>query len=271
MGLINGLTQGLTQGLNNGLNDGVNQGVFNGLISDPMAPVFKLSKKTLRCWYHLEDLTDSSGNGKTLTNYLSNVSFNPARFYNGADYGTVQPNKSITLSSNPLTSTYVPNITKSFWFKLNDTSNTTGFRLSELNTVLLGGSGSISLWTLYVISAGVLKIYSYLAPNGNSGFQQPTIGTANTTTWYHVVTTKTPNKLTTYVNGVAVGQWNYQQESSAGVGSPFNLTIGSRDLVDSLQAKAIFDEYILDEKAWSDKDVWLYYSNMIQGRMPILI
>lgn len=66
--------------------------------------------------YHLENVNDSSSNGITLTNNNS-VGFNQAKFSNGADFGSSNTNKSLTVA-NDLT-IRGGSVTFSFWVKLN--------------------------------------------------------------------------------------------------------------------------------------------------------
>ena len=53
----------------------------------------------LKALYHLEDVTDSSGNGFDLTN-VGTTPFNPAKFRNGADGGTANSTKILRVTNN---------------------------------------------------------------------------------------------------------------------------------------------------------------------------
>jgi hypothetical protein len=80
--------------------------------------------KALRAYYRLENVSDSSGNGNTLTNNNS-VGFNTGRYSNAADFGTTGTNKGLTINSNIFSALNPSRFFISFWFKLENVTHNT--------------------------------------------------------------------------------------------------------------------------------------------------
>ncbi len=151
-------------------------------------------RSTMAGYYHLEDVNDASGNGRTLTN-TGGTTFTTGKFNNSANFGNAGGGgKYLYLSANPFSALKIPNATISFWLKLNNSGNAAAgmYRLFGISTT----TGAVTNgWTMDVymgISSGVFSIYliSYLS-SSNIIIPATIIGNANTTSWYNIIIVKT--------------------------------------------------------------------------------
>jgi hypothetical protein len=152
----------------------------------------------LLAFWKLDDLTDSSGNGYTLTNNNS-VTFGAGKIGDAAQFD----------GSNYLTASILAlggSFTLSFWL---NPSTTSGYR--NVLTWRSDGTGSIGYnGTIY-----------WYADNG--GFLvQSSSGIIQTSVWQHVVLTCNANSMTIYHNGVSVATGTDTNTRTA-----TNLTIGA--------------------------------------------
>lgn len=128
----------------------------------------------LKAYYKLENVNDSSGGGFTLTNNNS-VTFTAAKFANGANQGTGNTNKSLSIANN-LGIAGNGSISIVFWIKLIDeiasgtwtlirhASTTTADRYMDLNYFF--NSGAIRM---AIDAAGSTPVY-YTAALGTTLF-----------------------------------------------------------------------------------------------------
>jgi len=150
----------------------------------------------LVAYYRLEDTNDSK-NSYNLTNNNS-VAFNPAKFNNGADFGTSNTNKYLSISNNlGITG---GNITLSFWLKLNTEIGSGTYDLIDQES-LANNTGN---YVTYEYNGGTRRltfnrVRQYVVVN--SAAYNITLGTSS---WYYVVYTYDGSNIRGYVNGSLV-------------------------------------------------------------------
>jgi len=279
MGLDRGQISGLYGGLGSGLSGGINTGNFSGLLSENskyLSP-FIIRRNTLRAYYTFNygDGSDYSGNLNHLLAY-GTTTFSTGNWLKCADLLTTASGNGLTKnSSNILSSTTVPNITVSLWFKMNSTADdVSGFRFLELNTAAGAASPGVSLWILGLISGGMLQIYAFNNPNGNSSFTRTNFKQVDLN-WHNIIVVKSNNPLLVnntvkvYVDGTLLVTYLYSGADACLAGGAF-ISIGCRG-AGFEQIMAQFDEVIVEEREWCDFDVQHYYKRMVSGKMPIIV
>lgn len=219
-------------------------------------------RTSMRCYYHLEGLDDSSGNGRTLTNQ-NTVVFNPAKFSLGADFGSSGTNKVLSLSANPMSSLTYANATFSFWVKFNSVSNPTagsGY-FFVLATRVTSGAGAARCFFNYNVSAGNFNINAVIklaTGDATASYSIP----VNTTNWYNFIFVKS-NTTTAilYVNGVQVATDTGSGADTINVNSLCTLAIGNiGHTAFANQGWHIMDEFIIEQRIWSASEIRKYYT-----------
>lgn len=213
------------------------------------------ARTSMRVYYHLENTSDSSGNGRTLTNSGS-VPFNAAKFRNGANFGTTGSTKVLSLTSNPLSANQVTNLTMTCWIKLNATLNVAAKSIITIAPTT-GASGSL-YQMYYVITSGVLSFGGFNNTTGTSSNVSAS-ATLSSSVWYNVIVVKTGLKLDLYINGIfkATNTGTGTETGTATIAN--NLAIGNNH-VPNIQVFAIMDEVIIEERLWSASEIRKYYS-----------
>ena len=219
----------------------------------PLADTNFINDANLVSYWKLEDTSDSKGNN-TLTNNNS-VVFNSAKFANGADFGTSNSNKSLSIASNLGISNSA--ITMSCWVKLS----------SEI------GSGSWSFFAhhdsssytkdyiWYDYNGGARKIIFSHTKNFVGGADVEYTINMGTTNWYYLSMTYDGTNLYTYVNGAYVGT-----SSTTGVGNTltYSGTIIGAKFIDNgsgvnCNASAIIDDTAIFSRALSSAEISALY------------
>lgn len=161
--------------------------------------------------------SDSSGNSKTLTN-VNTVSYSSAKINNGADFGSSNTNK--RLSINDDLGIDGGNISISFWVKMN-TEISSGF----ITLIQHGGVSSYVNDTVWYDYGGGTRKLSFFRQrqnvNGTKIDYNITLGTDN---WYHIVYTYDGTNLRGYINGSLVaGPTSASGNGNAGTIDCFNV------------------------------------------------
>lgn len=205
--------------------------------------------------YHLENTTDSSGNGNTLTNNNS-VAFNAAKFGNGADFGSSNSNKSLQILNNLGISN--TSITMSCWSKRN----------AEIST-------GIQTFFAHNDSTTRTKDYVYYDYNGGTrrlifSHTKNFVGSADvvynitlgTNNWYHLAYVFDGTNVYAYLNGLylgtasTTGNGTTQGHNSFAIGGlPNDNGTGFNNY-----SSSIIDEVIVENRVWSAEEVKKYYT-----------
>ncbi|HEY0029137.1 MAG TPA: LamG-like jellyroll fold domain-containing protein [Bacteroidia bacterium] len=218
-----------------------------------------------RGYYRLENLNDSSGNGRTLSNSAS-VVFNTGKFKNAADFGSTGTNKGLFRAANILSADQVATITTSFWFKLNSTANGVGnqgtFGFAFFNIWTGDGATFQNDGCVYFITAGVFKIRHILNLTGGVLNNDCVFSSIpSTSEWVYVTAIKTGSITSKiYVNGVLRGSATGSgTTTSAGIPGVNRFTIGNQRSL-SIAAWIKMDEVIVEEREWSASEIRKYYT-----------
>lgn len=218
---------------------------------------------TGRVYYRLKDLTDLSGNARTLVNNNS-VTLGPAKFDGGADFGSAGTNKSLTYAGGNVMSTLTPaNITMSFWFKLNDaTTSAANAGLVHTYTRLTAGTGACRLISFYNITGTTITITGSMQLTTAGNVQVNFSDTATTNKWYNVVITKVAtNTLNMYVNGNLVSTTTEAgNDTIPAVTATAFLSIGNNATSQIVQSFSKIDEVIVVQRVWTASEVRKYYN-----------
>ena len=196
-----------------------------------------INNTNLKAYYRFESgalTTDSSGNGKTLTNNGS-VSDGAGVFGGAADFGASNTTKylriadALTIDGGAMTF--------SCWVKLN---TEIGAGLYDFMSTY--NSNNKVVYNLrYNYNSGTRKL-SFIRGKAGVGDQQVdytvTLGTSN---WYHLVMTYDATNIRGYVNGAFVGSaaangnGTYADTSASSVGSQYEGSSKSSALIDEAQ------------------------------------
>lgn len=240
--------------------------ILSLLSSCVFAQLGELPERTsMRVYYHFEDANDNSGNAVDLNN-SNGVTFDRAKFTNGANYGASGTNKSLWIVSNPMSALTYANATYSFWVKWNDISDLANRYMFSVATRLTSGTGASQVYMRYTISSGTVTV------EGNTRLTTTNTKvtgafSVNTTDWHHILLVKsTTTTLLLYIDGVLV-------DTDTGTGSDnspasFNacFTIGNIRATSSdnaLQSLCTFDEFIIEERVWSPSEIKKYYTQSL--------
>lgn len=222
------------------------------------------ARASMRGYWKLENVNDSSGNARTLTNQNS-VLFNPGRFGKAADFGSSGTTKELTLTASPLSSSSVADITFSFWYKLNTTgsSNTQArfFELTHANSGVVG----LFTWCVYTISGGNITINTLITLTGVNASLNLVMPVDSA--WHHIVCVVSAGITTKiYHNGILTGTNTGSGTYAPCPAATWKFAIGAGRSVSTVQAWAMIDEFILEERVWSASEIRKYYSQS-QGRL----
>ncbi len=227
-------------------NAGAGQTIVNGtaLSSYPVLvtnPIY--NESGLVASYHLDgNLSDSSGNGFTLTN-VGSTPLNPAKFGSGADFGTGNATKFLAQYTNIGINGGA--VTIAVWVKINaEPALNTQYDLISEGGTLSGFEVSNHIW--YQDSGGVKSILFTRLRQGIA-WDGPTYAiTLGTTNWYYIVYTYDGTNIRGYVNNALVagptaasgtGNNNYGEQGTR---------IGARVWTNGASS-ALFSSAIVDE------------------------
>jgi len=220
---------------------------------------------TLRGYYHLEDVNDSSGNGRNLTNQNS-VSFAVGKFTNGADFGSSGTNKGLTYGSNIFSAGQPTDISFSFWFKLNDTTTSNAnARLFEVVTVNNSASG-LRVLGFYNISAG--NITFTLLNSSTTGNISTTRTITADSNWHAVLMRRAAGNLAINIDMGTITTIAHGTATTSGITVTYPFVIGNNSPL-ATQAWGMFDEFIVMESNFSPGLGYFQYYTQARGRFCI--
>jgi len=212
----------------------------------------------LPVYFHLENTTDSSGNGFTLTNH-NTVTFGTGRFTNAADFGSSGTNKALECTE-PFGGAMPSLIDIHFWFKLNSTAN---FGTPKRFFVLSRSSASgYLIYCEYTIVLGVLNLFCVLTNNTPGTATATTTITADTS-WHYLRCgrnarepfIRVDNKPTVSAGGTGTGDR---------AGASNTLTIGNNN-AKTTQCFAMIDEFFISNPAYDQGQLYRYYQQARYG------
>jgi hypothetical protein len=204
--------------------------------------------------YHLEDVNDSSGNGRTLTNGGS-VGFVAGLFANCADLGTA--NSSKVLYRDVLGLTVNAQRTVITWIKVRTelTGADTYWYLSSF-----GYSTEKVNWGLSY--QRVSSINSIIATRIRQGTAQETViygVTLGTTNWHMLAYTVGATNLSLYLDGQPVGTPIAFNTGNGSTAATDGFTLGA--LTGGSYYSSIYqDESFVENVCWSDNQIKSYYN-----------
>ena len=222
------------------------------------------ARTTMRAYYKLENVNDSSGNSATLTN-IGSLTFAAAKFGNGLNTAGVSA-KGLTRTTNILSASAVPNITVSFWFRLTNTANV-GVARRFFEIIGSNGSSSATYMACYFgITLGVLRVGVNSQLTGVTCATVTSIEAANTTKWYHAVVVKSETTtLSLYINGKLVNSaTGTGTDTATGTTGTYKMIVGNAYTL-TYPSYGVTDEMIIEERVWSASEVRKYY-NQAKGR-----
>jgi len=221
------------------------------------------ARTSMRAYYKLENLNDSSGNSRTLTN-AGTVPFNAGKFNKCADFGSSGTNKSLVLNANPMSGLLVADWTVSCWVKWNNSSTSnTNAAIWHLATRTTSGTGAGRTTFSYNVNAGNFELTARTMLTTTDAIATYNIP-VNTTNWYNIIIRKVATTtIEIWVNGVMVATNTGVGSDNINVALNNCLSIGNRQLTATIQAWALIDEVIIEERLWSASEIRKYYS---QGR-----
>lgn len=206
-----------------------------------------------QAYYKLENTTDTKG-GTSLTNNNS-VTFTAAKFNNGANFGSSNTNKSLTLASTPTSSNQLANVSYSFWVNiLAAPGSGVTFQLFENSTT---ASSGMDPFLQYRNSSGTLQLRGghVLSTTNPIHTYNVNLGTG---TWYHVglsVESTITSKI--FLNGVQVSTTDgvgTHAGSSSGL-APFVIA-ANRDGDAGSYASLMIDDFVIIERVLTPAE-WL--------------
>lgn len=206
---------------------------------------------SLVAYYKLENVVDSKSSN-TLTN-TGTTEFNPARFNNGADFGTTNSTKTLGIGSDFGIDGGA--ISVSFWVKMNTEigAGAQYFFMHSANTNMVDTS------IRYEYNGGTRRLV-FTRNRPGTAFSTNithniTLGTAN---FYHLVLTYDTTNLNGYVNNVALGASAASGNGSAATGPLFNLGASTYGLTEA--ASAVIDDTGVFSKGLSADEVSILYN-----------
>jgi hypothetical protein len=221
---------------------------------------------TLRGYWKLEDVNDSSGNGFTLTNQ-NTVSFITGKFTNCAQFTNGTSNKGLTLATNPLTSLEPTNISFSFWFRLNNTtSSITNARIFEIVTAN-NNAGAIRLICYYNISGGNITFTVLTATTGGNRTITLTIPTDSN--WHAILVRKVSDTIAINVDVINAAAGGIPDRTTAGLTATYPFVIGNNAFGLVTQCYADIDEFFIREDDFSPPNGYYNYYTQARGRFCI--
>lgn len=201
--------------------------------------------------------SDSSGNSKTLTN-TNTVAYSAAKINNGADFGSANTNKYLTLGSNLPINFYNGSNTFSCWVKMN-TQITSGFQC------FMGGGDSTTKtmgYILYEYNGGNIRIRFRVGARGVNFYDILSSNyTISTSAYTHLAMTYDGSTLTGYINGVSAGTVTAGVVGTVAFVNAFALGTYIDDTGTSLFASAIVDETGVWNRCLNSTEIGLLYNN----------
>ena len=220
----------------------------------PLSETKFINDANLVAYYPLENTTDVKG-GFNLTNNNS-VAFNAAKFANGADFGSANTNKSLSINNNLGITT--GSVTISAWVKINTEIASGGSIFFDLRNSVNDVSYKIG----YQYNSGSRRLsFSRTRESiqDNDFYHSLTMGISD---YYNLVLTYDGTTLRGYVNGASVGSL---ATSGSGTGANDKFVLGFYDGGSSVYSSAIIDDTAIFSRALSASEVNELYQGMTLG------
>ena len=199
----------------------------------------------LKALYRLEDIYDSKS-----TNHLTNtggVIFSAGKFLNGANLGTTNSTKRLSVESNL---GVAGTVSMAFWVKLTTEITSGNYAFLSLGRSLT----DVEYLVYYSYNSGTPQLrflHNKFGSASTAGNYNITLGTSN---WYHIVYTDTGSAQEGFVNGVSVANAVETGNGSSAVTDRF--VIGDQGTgLGTLFASAIFDEVAIFDKILSQAEI----------------
>lgn len=209
-------------------------------------PLF--SSANLIAYWKLEDVNATVG-GFTLTNN-NTVTFGAAKFNNGADFGSANTNKYLSIS-NDLGITN-GSMSVSFWVKLNAEIASSEWAFFDK----ADGGTNVRYWIQYEYNSGTRRLVFEREKSGTADQNATYNITLGTSSFYHIVMTYDGATITGYVNGVSVATASASGNGSSGASDYTN--IGRRGS-NSRYASCIIDDVAVFNTAITSAQVTELY------------
>jgi len=213
----------------------------------------------LEAYYKLEDVSDSSGNGRTLTNN-GTTTFAAAKFSNGADLGASNSTKYLSINNN-LGINYGGAQSAIFWVKLSTEIGTGAYQFFDRRNANTSGIQQIQ----YQYNGGTRRLCweRYNDKNGNNPkfYYNLTMGTTN---WYQIAYVYDGTNMYGYVNGILVGQLASTAYDGLGTGAYANgFAIGAW-VGGGNYTSGIFDDYAVFSRALTSDEIYSLYKTGVK-------
>lgn len=214
----------------------------------------------LVAYYKLNDLTDATGNGNTLTNHNSAV-FDAGLIGNGVDFGT-SGSKFLNIAhdfGNPPYSI-------SGWVKLNQEITSSYYTLFSIKSHATGAS-STNTNLLYYYNGGTIQLLTQIYRTSN---YSPTYNvTLGTSTWHHIVFTDDGTNQYQYLDGTQIMS-NLGGTGTQTIASNAEFAIGEYVANNGLYALAKEDEVGIWTRALSSSEVTQLYNGGAGLQYPFI-
>lgn len=163
-------------------------------------PGYLPQQASIKAYYALENVNDGSVNAYNLTNNNA-VTFTNAKFFSGANFGAVNSNKSLTVTTDfGLASAGA--VTYSCWIKLLAEIDTGRWTFVSHTTSATTAYYSIT----YDYNAGTIRLEFARVKGGVASQAYQHNITLGTTNFYHLALVYDSTNVNGYINGVYVGQ-----------------------------------------------------------------
>lgn len=206
----------------------------------------------VRGYWKLENVNDSGPNGYNLTNNNS-VTFGKCRLTDGAKFGSSGTNKGLTYGSNPLSALKPTQLSVSFWFKLNDTSNTATERFFFVLNSDGTSTNGIYFACLYTIVTGSLNISVRMLNSAGSATSALNSTLTADTNWHFVrcVYNNSDNLMAIRIDGITESTATPPTVASSNTVPSVCLAIGNARGLGN-QVFADMDEFILSDSFYAE-------------------
>lgn len=203
---------------------------------------------SIQALYHLEDLTDSSGNGNTLTNNNS-VTFPAAKFGNGADLGASNTNKALTTTNSLNVNGGAISVLA--WIKLYSTGG----------TLLSHANAGTAVEERIDYDGTTLSFERFRVGIAHDNFAiTTTLGTG----WHHFGLTYDGATVRGYLDGNPMGNVSSSGSGNTSPNTGFALggliQPGGTFLDATRYSSAVFDEVLITSANLTAKQIKEYYS-----------
>lgn len=206
------------------------------------------SDANLVSYYKLENVNDSKG-ANTLTNN-GTISFNAAKFNNGAEFGS--PNTTKYFSA---TATYVTTGTDwsvAWWLK-------TGGKSTVSFASDVGGGGSDEYYL--IVDASASASFHYCNSDGSEGDATGTYTAFDNSLWHHAAfTAKTSGSdwiATLYLDGVVIGTSTVIGKTKGKLG---NINIGRIIVEANNYSTELIDDLVIFNRALTTDEIGIIYN-----------